>query len=259
MIPALDDLPDTRQVEPSRVGRWLARGWADFRAFWPVDVAIGAVLIAGAALIVTIGWRHAWLLAGAFSGFVLPAPMLLAGLYELSRLRERGERPVLPVTMYAWRRGGGRMLLMGVLLAGLGTAWVMWSATLVLMLHGERLAGVAGFLRWFLAPDNERLFVLWCASGGLLASVVFALTAVSVPMLIDRPTIGARAALMTSVRAVGANPVTMGLWAGVIMTLTLLAMASVVGLVVLVPVLGHATWHVYRDLVAPDAAAGEAR
>lgn len=151
------------------------------------------------------------------------------------------------------------MLLMGVLLAGLGTAWVMWSATLVLMLHGERSPGVAGFLRWFLAPDNETLFVLWCASGGLLASVVFALTAVSVPMLVDRPTLGARVALMTSVRAVGTNPVTMGLWAAAIMTLTLAAMATVVGLVVLVPVLGHATWHAYRELVVPDAGRDPAR
>ena len=113
--------------------------------------------------------------------------------------------------------------------------------------NGDDALGAEGH---FLAPDNANLFLLWCGCGGLLAAIVFALTAVSVPMLLDRP-VGLRDALQTSVAAVGNNPVTMALWAALIMALTLVAMLTALGLVVLIPVLGHASWHAYRDLVAP--------
>ena len=95
------------------------------------------------------------------------------------------------------------------------------------------------------------LFWLWLLAGGMLASLVFAASAISLPMLIDR-SVSVRQATSVSISAVGSNPVAAALWALIIMALTLLAVASVVGLVVVMPVLGHASWHAYRGLV--DAA-----
>jgi uncharacterized membrane protein len=242
------DLPEPRHVGAGVIRRWLVLGWRDFRATWRAGLVHGLALVAGAAAILAIGWQRSWLLAGAFSGFVLLAPALLTGLYELSRLRERGRRPSLDDAAKAWQRGGGRTLALGVLMAGIGTAWVMWSATIVLAMHGEEAPGVSGFVSQFLAPDNGLLLALWFASGGMLAALVFGLTAFSIPMILDRPQ-GVRVALLSSVRTVGANPTVMALWAGVIMALTLLAFLTVIGLVILVPVLAHSSWHAYRDCV----------
>jgi uncharacterized membrane protein len=101
-----------------------------------------------------------------------------------------------------------------------------------------------------LAPDPLP-FALWLAAGGVFAALVFAIGAVSVPMLLDRE-VNMLTAVLTSVRAVGENPAAMGVWAALVMLLTLVGLATGVGLVVLVPLLGHATWHAYTDTV--DAA-----
>ena len=103
-------------------------------------------------------------------------------------------------------------------------------------------------LPFFAGRSNPLLFWLWLVAGGMLAALVFAASAVSLPMLIDR-SVMVREAIRTSIAAVGHNPGAMALWALLIMVLTMLAVASVVGLLVLIPVLGHATWHAYRDLV----------
>jgi uncharacterized membrane protein len=95
-------------------------------------------------------------------------------------------------------------------------------------------------------------FAFWLMAGGVFAAIVFAITAVSVPMLLDRE-VDLRTAVLTSVRAVGANPEAMILWASLVMLVTLVGFVAVLPLVVLVPVLGHATWHAYVDAV--DAAA----
>jgi uncharacterized membrane protein len=108
------------------------------------------------------------------------------------------------------------------------------------------------FLRYAAMEQGNLLFTLWLLLGGLGVAVVFALTAVSPPLLLGRM-VGLRRALLTSVRAVGDNPVTMGLWAAVVMGLVALSLATaMVGFILAVPVLGHATWHAYKDLVVTD-------
>ena len=98
-------------------------------------------------------------------------------------------------------------------------------------------------------PQHDLLFTFYIAVGGTFASLVFAVSVVSMPMLLDRPC-ELLDAISTSVRAVSENPVPMAVWATLIMLLTLLGFAlALIGLVVILPWLGHATWHAYRDLV----------
>lgn len=245
-----DILASVRTLEPTRPLQWLRLGWRDLcRAPLP-SLLHGLVFLVAGALIAVAGWgRHA-LLAGAFSGFLLVAPMLSTGLYEVSRRIARGERPTLRDVAMAWVEGGAAMVRLGLLLALLGTAWVALSALIVNSAApaGGDDGGITEFLRVFVLSPNWLPFTLWLVAGGLMAAIVFAISALSVPMLLDRE-VGLKVAVLASVRAVGASPAAMGLWAALVMLLTLVSIVAVLPMIVLVPLLGHATWHAYADTV----------
>jgi len=243
-----------RELAASQPLDWLARGWRDFlRAPLP-SLVHGLIFLAGAGAIVAIGWGRFYLLAGAFSGFLLVAPILAAGLYEVSRLIARGEQPTMRDVLRVWIDGGACMVRLGLLLALLGTIWVGLSTLIIVGLGGGASAGIADFLRHFVLSPNWLPFTLWLVAGGLFAAVVFAISVVAVPMLLDRD-VNLPVAALTSVRAVGTSPVAMTLWAALVMLVTIVGLALVLPMVVLVPVLGHATWHAYADSVDASALA----
>lgn len=246
-----------RSVPPLRPLHWLRLGWRDVRRAFGPSLAHGAIAMLAGLAILAAG-LHAWpLLPGALSGFVLVAPVLATGLYEVSRRLERGERPRLAHVAGAWARGTRPLVWLGLGLALAATLWVLVSAVLVALFVKAPIAGAADFLRHVVVGEGSNLFPLWAALGGLGAAVVFAATVVSVPLLLDRE-IDLGTALATSVRAVGENPFAMVVWATLIMLLTLASMATLMlGFALSVPVLGHATWHAYRDVV--DASALPAR
>jgi uncharacterized membrane protein len=240
-----------RELAAAQPLDWLARGWRDFTRAPLPSVLHGVLFLAAGAAIVAVGWGRVWLLAGAFSGFLRVAPMLAAGLYEVSRRLARGEQPTVRDVIRVWIEGGGCMVRLGLLLALLGTLWVALSAAIIVGLGGGAGGGVGDFLRHFVLSPNWLPFTLWLVAGGLFAAIVFAISVVSVPMLLDRD-VNLPVAALTSVRVVGTNPATMTLWAGLVMLVTMAGIALVLPMVVLVPVLGHATWHAYSDSV--DAA-----
>jgi uncharacterized membrane protein len=125
----------------------------------------------------------------------------------------------------------------------------MTSASLITSLAPTPVRNPQDFVRVVLLADQGYLFETWLALGGLLAAPVFASSVVAIPLLLDRE-IGVLAAVFTSWRVVMDNPLSMALWAGLIMALTLLGMATLMlGLVAVVPWIAHASWHAYRDLV----------
>ena len=249
MSEAADFRIGIRTVSPLRPFHWLRLGGRDFlRAFFP-SLAHGVVAMLAGLGILAVG-RHAWpLLPGAFSGFVLIAPILATGLYALSKQMEQGEPALWRVVVDAWARGTRPLVWFGLGLALAATLWVLVSAVLIALFVKAPITGLDSFLRHVVVGEGSNLFPLWAALGGLGAAVVFAASVVSVPMLLDRD-VDMATALATSVRAVGENPVAMAVWAALIMVLTLAAMATLMaGFALVVPLLGHATWHAYRDVV----------
>jgi uncharacterized membrane protein len=244
-----EDRIGIRTIAPLRPFHWLRLGWRDFlRAFFP-SLAHGVVAMLAGLGILAVG-RYAWpLLPGAFSGFVLIAPILATGLYELSKRMERGENAQWRFVALAWACGTRPLVWLGLGLALAATLWVLVSALLIALFVKAPITGLDSFLRHVVVGEGSNLFPLWAALGGLGAAVVFAASVVSVPMLLDRD-VDLATALATSVRAVGENPIAMALWAALIMLLTLASMATLMaGFALAVPVLGHATWHAYREVV----------
>jgi len=237
-----------RRIPLLRPLGWLARGWRDLmRCPLPGLLHGLALALFGAGLIAVAG-RQFWLLSGAFTGFLLVAPILATGLYKVSRALERGERADLAVALGAWRPEG-RMVLFGVLLAFAGTGWVLTSASLIYGFAGAPVRDTVDFFRLVVLNEQSHLFEVWLALGAVLAAPVFASTVVAIPLLLDRQ-VGVLGAVLTSWRVVQAQPLPMALWAALLMGLTVLGMATaLVGLIVVAPWLAHASWHAYRDLV----------
>ena len=242
-------LPPIREVPVGRPLRWLMQGWRDF-TLAPLPSALHGFLLAmGGLTILFLAQSHLYLLSGAFSSFLLVAPVLLTGLYELSRRLALGEAPTLIEALGAWRCSCGSLFGFGLLLAVVATFWLLISMVLIALFVHAPITGLESFIRYVVLSQDSNLFTVWMALGGVLAALVFAGTVVSVPFLLDRD-VSLLTAILTSVQVVAANPLAMALWAAMIMVLTLLGMATLfIGLVLVIPVLGHATWHAYADLV----------
>lgn len=228
---------------------WLARGWRDLMRCPLPGLAHGLAAAVFGALLVAVAHRQFWLLTGAFTGFLLVAPIVATGLYAVSRELERGGRPTLATALRVWKPDDGRLVVFGLLLAFAGTGWVLTSASLITGFAGARVDNPVDFLRLVVLAREGWLFEAWLALGGVLAAPVFASSVVAIPLLLDRQ-VGVLAAVLTSWRVVLEHPVPLALWAALLMALSMLGMLSLLlGLVIVVPWLAHASWHAYRDLV----------
>ncbi len=241
-------------VPPGRPWVWLARGWADLLRCPLPGLLHGAAAALFGALLLVAARDHFWLLAGSFSGFMLVAPLVATGLYAVSHALERGQRATLATALAAWRPHDHRLVLFGGLLALAGTGWVLTSAALITRFAAAPVNSPLDFLRVVVLDEQGHLFETWLLLGSVLAAPMFASSVVAIPMLLDRPH-GVLKAVTTSVAVALASPLAMALWATLILVFTLIGMATfMVGLVVVVPWLAHASWHAYRDLVPPEAA-----
>ncbi len=244
-----------RDVQADAPLRWLTAGWRDLVRCPLPGLAHGLAMAVFGIVLALLGHRQFWGLAGAISGFLIVAPILATGLYAISAALERGERPTLATALAAWRPGPGRsrLIIFGALLALAGTGWVLTSASLITAFAPGQIDDPLEFLRKIVLAEETVLFEAWLVLGGVLAAPVFASTVVAVPMLMDRP-VGVLAAVLTSWRVVIAHPFTMAVWAATIASLTIAGMLVVMlGLIVVVPWLGHASWHAYRELVGAPA------
>jgi uncharacterized membrane protein len=242
-----------RQLRALQALTWLERAWHDVRLAPAASFAHGIALAAFGWLIVAVAGQRFWILAGAFSGFLLVAPILATGLYAISRALERGEPAGWSTVTAVWLSLDRRLVAFGVLLAGAGTLWVLTSAALIRLFAPEPVMTPADFLRVVVLSPQSWLFEAWMLLGGLMAAPVFASSVVAIPLLLDRR-VGVWDAVLTSWRVVGENPLPMAVWAAVVMGFTLLGMAAaLVGLVFVIPMLGHASWYAYRDVVPADA------
>ncbi|MEY3124980.1 MAG: hypothetical protein RLZZ573_1500 [Pseudomonadota bacterium] len=257
-------LPLVRTIDNLRPLAWLALAWRDMaRAGW-ISFAHGFAMAAMGAVIVAVAYNRFWLLAGALSGFLVIAPVLATSLYALSRAISRNEKADFRVVLKTWLNWQGShlskwgndywcMVQFGALLALAATGWVLTSAALITLLAPLPIQTPMDFVHHVILARDGWLFELWLAMGGVLAAPLFASSVVAMPLLLDRR-VTLMQAILTSWQAVLTNPLPMALWAALIMGFTLLGLGSLLlGLIPVIPMLGHASWHAYRDLVDASA------
>lgn len=243
-------LPKVRRIGPDRPLVWLRAGWRDLAANPLASLAYGLLFAISGDIILVFAWRNAHFFLAAISGFFLISPLLCAGIYEISRRREAGQTSTHIESLAGWSRNGESIAMLGLFLAFVGFVWERLSAVLFTLLIPESTPDLASFVSGIVRADEYRLLaIVWLVAGACLAFFVFAISAVSIPMLLDRDT-DFVTAMMTSVRAVLLNPRAMVWWGALIVILTLIGFSTLLlGLIVLMPLIGHATWHAYRDLV----------
>jgi uncharacterized membrane protein len=245
-----------RRAPPEAVARWMGAGLSDFRRAPSIGLAIGLLCTLVGWAIVAAMWsaESAVLILPLVTGFMLAAPLLAVPIYETSRRLARDEAVNWGALASGYARNRWGIGFMGALLMMFFYGWLRVATMIWALFFGLEPPPFGAFLAVALA--DYPFVVVSLVVGGLLAALVFALSAVSLPMVVDRP-VDAMTAAMTSVRACLVNPATMVLWALVIAVSTLIAIgAALVGLVLVVPLIGHATWHAYSDLVGTGGDAG---
>jgi uncharacterized membrane protein len=254
------ELPAVRSITPVDLWHALAAGFADFRAM-PTHVIFLSLIYPIAGLGITrwtFGYDLVPLLYPLLAGFALIGPIAAIGLYELSRRRELGlDTSWKHVFDIAHSPSLPAITALGLLLFALFAIWLAVANGLYIASFGEyqQPATLAEFARRVLGtPQGHNLIIIGNAIGFLFALVAFALSAVSFPLLLDR-NVGMAMAIITSVKAILKNPFTMALWGLIVAAgLVIGSLPFLFGLAVVMPILGHATWHLYRRLVVPSAA-----
>ena len=249
-------LPVVRRIELGDLRAALIEGFQDFTLYkthvlflcvvYPVMGLILARLVIGQGLF--------QLLFPLASGFALIGPFVALGLYEMSRQREQGATVNWATAFRVLRSpSSGAIAGLGLLLTAIFLAWLFIAQELYDITLGPHLpASVAVFAHDILATQAGWILMgAGMGTGFLFALLVFAISVVSFPLLLDRDDIGLDIAIGTSIRAVAANPRAMAVWGMIVAgSLAVGSMLAFVGLAVVIPVLGHATWHLYRRLIS---------
>lgn len=229
--------------------RWLVLGTKDFaKAPW-IGLFFGACFV-GMGWILLIAFKSApALLLGLSAGFLLMGPFLCMGLYHVSACLERNEKPKLEDSILAWQHKLGTMAIFGMVLLILEMLWARASLLAFALSMEGPMPDFAGSIRTLFDPNNLEFVLGWFAVGGVFASLIFSMCVISIPMILDRGT-DAITASLGSIQLVLEQPVVMLIWAGLIGGLVFVAMLpGFAGLLIVGPILGHASWHAYRSVL----------
>ncbi|CAN4273746.1 COG5473 Predicted integral membrane protein [Methylophilaceae bacterium] len=247
-------LPVLKRIPPSAILNWLHAGVSDTRHAGMASLFYGASFALVGLLLYAVFAEYYALFAALTTGFLLLGPFLAMGLYDLSRRIEMGKPVNLLPSLTAWQ---SNMMNVGIFAGLLVVVLMIWSraSLVVFALYFEGGLPTFNDIVLNVITFKQPLFTLvYFAVGGFFAAFVFAISVVSIPLMADRQTDAITAGL-TSIRVCMKNPLSMLLWGFCIVVLVGFGFAtSFLGLIVAMPVIGHATWHVYRDaLAAVDA------
>jgi uncharacterized membrane protein len=238
------------QVSIRRPRQWLRQGWQDVRQIGKPGLAHGVLIAVLGAVLLMLGSTHLYLTAAAVTGYLLVGPVMTTGLCELARRREAHEPLGFDESLQALTRNPEGLLHFAGLLALLALVWFAFSAVVLEAALNASVPSLAVALWGGAAPLSVGQVVGYMVCGALLAALVFSVSVVAVPLMIDRRAT-ATEAIRASVRATLANLPAMLVWSVLIVAVTAIGFVTLLlGMVVVAPLLGYATWHAYRDLIA---------
>lgn len=229
--------------------RWLAKGWRDLRAAPGIALFYGVCFWLMAVVLTLVFRNKPEYVMSIASGCLLVGPFLAMGLYDVSRRREAGEQPQLGTSLTAWDKHIRSMGMLVLVLIVLELLWGRASLVVFAVFFNTGMPSTTGVLQAIFNPENIEFVLVYLMVGGIFALLVYSTAVVSIPMILDRDT-DAISAAITSIRVMFANAITM-LWWGLLITLLVaIGLATWgLGLVVIGPLLGHASWHAYRGAV----------
>jgi uncharacterized membrane protein len=241
---------EVRHVPLRQSLKWLGRGWSDLTQIGGAGLAHGALIAILGAVLLMLGSTHFYLTAAAVTGYLLVGPLMTTGLCELARRREAHEPLGFDESLRALTRNPDGLVQFGGVLALIAVLWFVLSAFLLQSALNASVPSLAVALWGGSAQLSAGQILGYVACGAVLATMVLAVSIVSVPLIIDRHA-SASEAIRASLRATLSNLPAMLLWAALIVAMTALGFLTLLlGMVVVAPLLGYATWHAYRDLVA---------
>lgn len=238
--------PKLRRLAPTAPLRWLALGWADFRRAPGIGLFFGACFALMGLAVLQV-FRHAPIYTLALcAGFLLVGPFLCLGLYQVSHRLDAGEPPTLADALTAWRRQPGQLAIFGAVLLVLEMIWGR-AALVVFAVSFDGMPDLAGSLTKLLDPANLGFIAAYLAVGALFAGLIFAVSVIAMPMLLEHSDTDAVSAGLASLKLTLTQTGVMLFWGALITGLVVLAMLPYfLGLLVVGPVLGHASWHACR-------------
>ncbi len=248
-------LPIINEVTLDHPWQWLANGWRDMMQAPKYSLAYGAVFSV-VSILLTLGLIYEnlfFVIPPLAAGFFLVAPLLGIGLYKISDNLAQGQPLEFCQALQAWRRNEVHLAGMGVTLLMILLAWMLSANVVFALLFDKPVPTWENFIpQVFFSGDSPVFLFTGIAVGGLVAAFTFSITVVSVPLLMDRQ-IDLVSAMQTSMRAVRINWQAMILWASLIVMFVGIGLVTFyIGLIFAMPLIGHATWHAYRDLVQHD-------
>jgi uncharacterized membrane protein len=246
-------IPKLRKVHAGAAFVWLGRGAQDMQAC-PVASLFYGFCFAAMGLLISSVFERAYQYTSALtSGFLLLGPFLAMGLYELSRRRERGDGCRFVSSLTIWRRNAPNIGVFALVLTVVFLVWARASLVMFALFYTNEIPNLSGFLNQLMRLENIEFVAVYIGVGFVFAALVFAVSVVAIPMMLDRKA-DAVTSMFTSVAAVAHNPAALLVWAIMIVLLTLVGFLTFhIGLIFLMPMIGHGTWHAYRALIEPES------
>lgn len=230
--------------------RWLALGFQDLRASPGIALFYGVAFWIMAQVLAMVFRHSPEYTLSMVSGCLLVGPFLAMGLYEVSRRREQGQTPELAASLTCWDGHIKSMAMLVLVLMVLELLWGRASLVVFAVFFNTGMPSTTGVIEAIFNPENFDFVAVYLLVGGLFATLVYAISAVSIPMILDRDT-DAISAGITSVRVFFGELAVMLLWGLILSVMVVLCFTSpwMLGLIVVGPLLGHASWHAYRGTV----------
>lgn len=248
--------PNLAKVPLDRPWSWLAKGFADLRRSPVVSLSYGVIFAIAGYLLIGSLWALDWLYLTLplAAGFMIVGPLFAVGLYEVSRRLQSGETVSFAAALAAWKRNGSQIGLMGVALLLFMFAWLRLAALIFMLFFGLKPPSLDQLVQQtMLSADALPFLIIGGLVGAALALTSFAISVISIPLLLDRSDANVFEAITTSIRSVKINPAPMLFWGALIVLFVGAGIATfLLGLIITLPLIGHASWHAYQDLTGVE-------